>query len=78
MTLNEAMEVFTKYLKTGRVPNPVDLQDAAEIANEAISLQIQTESQCGEDNMEYIGVKESPLKTFPRVNEFETGASYRH
>lgn len=23
------------------------------------------------------GVAESPLKTFPRVNEFETGASYR-
>ena len=24
-----------------------------------------------------VGVAESPLKTFPRVNEFETGASYR-
>lgn len=26
---------------------------------------------------EIIGVAESPLKTFPRVNEFEVGASYR-
>lgn len=26
---------------------------------------------------EVVGVAESPLKTFPRVNEFETGASYR-
>lgn len=26
---------------------------------------------------EFVGVAESPLKTFPRVNEFETGASYR-
>ena len=26
---------------------------------------------------EIVGVAESPLKTFPRVNEFETGASYR-
>ena len=27
---------------------------------------------------ETINVAESPSKTFPRVNEFETGASYRH
>lgn len=27
---------------------------------------------------ETIDVAESPSKTFPRVNEFETGASYRH
>lgn len=27
---------------------------------------------------ENVAVAESPLKTFPRVNEFETGASYRH
>ena len=78
MTLNEAREVFTKYLKTGWVPNPADLHDAAEIAKEAISLQIQMESQCGEDNMEYIGVKESQLKTFPRVNELDSGSSYRY
>ena len=26
---------------------------------------------------EFVGVKESPLKTFPRVNDFEAGASYR-
>ena len=26
---------------------------------------------------EIVGVVESPLKTFPRVNEFEVGASYR-
>lgn len=26
---------------------------------------------------EIVGVAESPLKTFPRVNEFEVGASYR-
>ena len=26
---------------------------------------------------EIVGVAESPSKTFPRVNEFETGASYR-
>lgn len=27
---------------------------------------------------EIVGVAESPLKTFPRENEFEVGASYRH
>ena len=27
---------------------------------------------------EIVGVAESPSKTFPRVNEFEVGASYRH
>ena len=27
---------------------------------------------------EFVGVAESPLKTFQRVNEFEVGASYRH
>jgi len=27
---------------------------------------------------EFIGVAESPLKTFPRVNDFECGSSYRH
>lgn len=27
---------------------------------------------------EYVGVAESPLKTFQRVNEFEDGANYRH
>lgn len=27
---------------------------------------------------EYVGVAESPLKIFQRVNEFEEGASYRH
>ena len=26
---------------------------------------------------EIVGVAESPLKTFPRVNDFEVGASYR-
>ena len=26
---------------------------------------------------EFVGVAESPLKTFPRVNEFEVGSSYR-
>lgn len=26
---------------------------------------------------ENVGVAESPLKTFPRINEFEVGASYR-
>ena len=26
---------------------------------------------------EIVGVAESPLKTFPRVNEFEAGSSYR-
>ena len=26
---------------------------------------------------EIVGVAESPSKTFPRVNEFEVGASYR-
>ena len=26
---------------------------------------------------EIVGIAESPSKTFPRVNEFETGASYR-
>ena len=79
MTLKEAREVFTKYLKTGWVPNPADLHNAAEIAKEAISLQIQMESQCGEDNREeHIDVNESPLKTFQRVNEFIDGGSYRH
>lgn len=24
-----------------------------------------------------VGIAESPLKTFPRINEFEVGASYR-
>ena len=27
--------------------------------------------------VEEIGVKESPSKTFPRVNDFEVGSSYR-
>lgn len=27
---------------------------------------------------EIVGVAESPLKTFPRTNIFEVGASYRH
>lgn len=27
---------------------------------------------------EFVGVAESPLKTFPRVNEFDCGSSYRH
>ena len=27
---------------------------------------------------EEVGVKESPTKTFPRVNEFDFGSSYRH
>ena len=27
---------------------------------------------------EVVGVKESPLKTFPHVNQFEIGANYRH
>lgn len=26
---------------------------------------------------EFVGISQSPLKTFPRVNEFEVGASYR-
>lgn len=30
------------------------------------------------DKEEFVGVAESPLKTFPRVNDFECGGSYRH
>ena len=30
-----------------------------------------------ESTQEFVGVLQSPLKTFPRVNQFETGASYR-
>ena len=26
---------------------------------------------------EIVGIAESPLKTFPRINEFEVGSSYR-
>ena len=29
------------------------------------------------DDSETVGVKESPSKTFPNVNQFEVGASYR-
>lgn len=31
-----------------------------------------------EDCEEEISIKESPSKTFPRVNEFDCGSSYRH
>lgn len=30
------------------------------------------------EKKEFVGVAESPLKTFPRVNDFECGGSYRH
>lgn len=81
MTKNEAIKVFQSYLKTGIVPSPGELMYASQIAIDAISYVMQPGS-CGEDNTDYskehVGVKESPLKTFPRVNEFEQGASYRH
>lgn len=38
--------------------------------------QVQTEVDLEKE--EFVGVAESPLKTFPRVNDFEFGGSYRH
>lgn len=33
---------------------------------------------CDGNCEEEISIKESPSKTFPRVNEFDRGSSYRH
>lgn len=42
-----------------------------------ISLQ-QEQPEVDLEKEEFVGVAESPLKTFPRVNDFECGGSYRH
>lgn len=36
------------------------------------------QSEVDFEKEEFVGVAESPLKTFPRVNDFECGGSYRH
>ena len=41
-------------------------------------LKKQEQSEVDLKKEEFVGVAESPLKTFPRVNEFECGGSYRH
>ena len=74
MTAKEAQQVFIEYLKTGIVPDPAKLHYAAQTAIDALSAI--GESECGEDNREeFVGVKESPLKTFLRRHQ---DASYRH
>lgn len=51
------------------------IQHGAEAVNE-IAKQEQSEVDFYEK--EHVGVAESPSKTFPRVNDFECGGSYRH
>lgn len=38
MTKEEAVQVFKKYLKTGYVPNPFELQEASKLALKALTL----------------------------------------
>jgi len=45
---------------------------------EIIDYPPQEQPEVDIEKEEYVGVAESPLKTFQRVNEFESGASYRH
>lgn len=46
-----------------------------DIINMLDSADVKIKRGCKE---EYVGVKESPKITFPRVNEFDEGSSYRH
>ncbi len=38
MKKEEAVQVFKKYLKTGYVPNPFELQEASKLAIKALAL----------------------------------------
>lgn len=71
---------------------PSNLDEAAEEYKRVICENTSFDAYYGDDlrdafkagaewmagRLEQVGIKESPSKTFPRVNEFETGASYRH
>ena len=49
-----------------------------EILEALSTMKEQEQSEVDLKKEEFVGVAESPLKTFPRVNEFECGGSYRH
>ena len=53
------------------------IQAYKEILSLITSLQ-QDQPEVDFEKEEFVGVAESPLKTFPRVNDFECGGSYRH
>ena len=58
------------------------LQDESIVKDSKVSEEIdQNFTKFSDDDLEkeeFVGVAESPLKTFPRVNDFECGSSYRH
>lgn len=58
------------YAKLDEDGNPVELFPEVTFENSPKEVELKLVE-------EVVGVAESPLKTFPRVNEFETGASYR-
>ena len=69
------LEYFNESLWRHRVPHSDGLFTWSYILSGLVKRWAYIEEQ---DSKEDVGVAESPSKTFPRVNEFETGASYRH
>lgn len=57
-------------------PNLCWKNDPIEV--ELIIKPIQGQPEVNLEKEEFVGVAESPSKTFPRVNEFDCGGSYRH
>ena len=75
--------VFPKYLYARTKDNKtIDMSYASQdmtaveyIRNDFVE---QEQSEVDLEKEEFVGVAESPSKTFPRVNDFECGGSYRH
>lgn len=75
--------VFPKYLYARTKDNktidmsyaPQDMTAVEYIRNDFVE---QEQPDVDLEKEEFVGVAESPLKTFPRVNDFECGGSYRH
>jgi hypothetical protein len=81
-----AQELYEHLYELKRRNNvPTNLYDKQEISalwkagiEYAYNHPKQEQPEVDLEKEEFVGVAESPLKTFPRVNDFECGGSYRH
>ena len=77
--MNMCNQILIDWIKEGKTPEEREQREQAHIRFfELYDEYMQEQPEVDFEKEELVGVAESPLKTFPRVNDFECGGSYRH
>lgn len=77
-SLQQEQPIGEEYtIEVGKHTHTLRVGSQSDIDN-LIRQEKQKQPEVDLEKEEFVGVAESPLKTFPRVNDFECGGSYRH